>query len=138
MDAKQREAYMKDVVMPRTKELFVAFDPKYQTMDCRTCHGDGAEDGSFEMPNPKLEPLPNTPEAFMAWISKDPEAARYAEFMATKLEPLMGELLQIPVFDPKTGKGELSCGTCHTLVDASGQIVPPSSHEHDHDHHHDH
>jgi hypothetical protein len=135
MDANQRQAYMKDVVMPRTKELFVAFDAKYQTMDCKTCHGDGAEDGSFEMPNLKIKPLPNTEEAFMAWVSKDPEAARYAEFMATKLEPLMGELLQIPVFDPKTGKGELSCQSCHTLVDASGKIVPPPSHEHDHHEH---
>lgn len=123
MDAKQREVYMKDVVMPRTKALFAAFAPKYQTMDCKTCHGPGAEDGSFEMPSAGIKPLPNTEEAFMAWVGKDAEAARYTEFMATKLEPLMGELLQISVFDPKTGKGELSCGNCHQLVDASGQVA---------------
>lgn len=139
MDLTQREQYMKDVVMPRTKELFVAFDAKYQTMDCKTCHGDGATDGSFEMPNAKIKPLPNTPEAFMAWVSKDAEAARYSEFMATKLEPLMGELLQVTVFDPKTKTGELSCANCHQLVDDKGQIVtPPARGEHDHHDHNDH
>jgi hypothetical protein len=126
MDATQRETFMKEVVMPKTKELFVAFDPKYQSMDCKTCHGDGATDGTFEMPNPKIKPLPNTPEAFMAWVSKDAEAGRYAQFMSEKLEPLMGELLQISVFDPQTKTGELSCSTCHQLVDASGKIVPDS------------
>lgn len=136
MDATQREQYMKDVVLPKTKELFVAFDAKYQSMDCKTCHGDGATDGSFEMPNAKIKPLPNSEEAFVAWVSKDAEAARYAEFMSTKLEPLMGELLQEAVFDPKTGTGDFSCQACHQLVDASGQVVPSAKH-HDHDHDHD-
>jgi hypothetical protein len=139
MDATQRETYMKDVVMPRTKEIFVAFDPKYATMDCKTCHGDGVDDGSFEMPNPKIKPLPNTEEAFMAWIGKDANAARYTEFMATKLEPLMGELLQQKVFDPKTGTGQMTCSSCHQLVDANGKVVPdPHAHEREHDHDHDH
>jgi hypothetical protein len=138
MDATQRETFMKEVVMPKTKELFVAFDPKYQSMDCKTCHGDGATDGTFEMPNPKIKPLPNTPELFMAWVSKDAEAGRYAQFMATKLEPLMGELLQVKVFDPQTKTGEFSCENCHTLVDASGQVVPPRHHEHEHEHGHEH
>ena len=133
MDATQREQYMKDVVMPRSKELFVAFDAKYATMDCTTCHGDGASDGSFEMPNGKIKRLPNSPDTFMAWIGKDAEAARYTEFMATKLEPLMGELLQVPVFDPKTKTGDLSCSTCHQLVDDSGNLAPdPRGRDHDH------
>ena len=125
MNADQRQTYMKDVVMPKAKATFVAFDPKYQAMDCKTCHGDGADDGSFEMPNSKIKALPNTPEAFMAWIGKDADAARYTEFMVAKVEPLMGELLQKTVFDPKTGTGELSCEACHTLVDTGGKIVAP-------------
>jgi hypothetical protein len=139
MDATQRETFMKEVVMPRSKELFVAFDPKSASMDCKTCHGDGATDGTFEMPNPKIKPLPNTPEAFMAWVSKDAEAGRYAEFMATKLEPAVAEMLQLEPFDPKTNTGEFSCGNCHQLVDANGQIVPDpraEEHEHEHEHHH--
>jgi hypothetical protein len=136
MDLEQRTTYMKDIVLPRAKDLFVAFDAnKYASMDCATCHGDGVKDGSFEMPNPKIKPLPNSEEAFMAWVSKEPEAGKYAEFMATKLQPLMGELLQETVFDPKTMTGELSCHTCHTLVDANGKIVEPPKHdEHDHKH----
>lgn len=130
MNAEQRQTYMKDVVMPKAKEIFAAFDPKYQTMDCKTCHGDGADDGSFEMPNPKIKPLPNTPEVFMAWIGKDADAARYTEFMVSKVEPLMGNLLQMTVFDPKTKTGELSCETCHTLVDAEGKAVVPPPHHH--------
>ena len=37
MDADQRHAFMEDVVMPRSKELFMAFDAdRYQDMDCKT------------------------------------------------------------------------------------------------------
>lgn len=133
MNADQRKEYMEHVVMPKAKEVFAAFDPKYQTMDCKTCHGPGAEDGSFEMPNAKIRPLPNTPDAFMALMAKDPEVQRFTPFMAGKVEPMMGELLHMTVFDPKTNTGELSCATCHTLVDETGKVVPPEKHgEHAH------
>src|SRR3954469_16565548 len=112
MDMKEREVYMKDVVLPKMKAEFVAFDPKFQAMDCKTCHGKGAEDGSFEMPNPDIKPLPNTEQAFVAWVSKDAEAGRFAQFMVAKVEPMMGELLHIPVFDPKTKTGDFSCSSC--------------------------
>ena len=76
MNADQRTAFMKDVVMPRSKELFMAFDAeRYKDMDCKTCHGPGADDKSFEMPNPDIAPLPNSEEAYMAWIAKDEDAA---------------------------------------------------------------
>ncbi len=128
MNLEQRTNYMKDVVLPKTKELFVTVDAKYETMDCITCHGDGAKDGSFEMPNPKIKPLPSSEEAFVAWVSKDPAAGKMAEFMSTKLEPLMGELLQKAVYDPATKTGELGCTTCHMLVDASGNVVEAPKH----------
>jgi hypothetical protein len=128
MTTEQRTTYMKEVVLPKAKEVFVAFDPKYATMDCKTCHGDGVDDGSYEMPNPKIKPLPSTEEAFMAWIGKDTDAARFTGFMAQKVEPLMGELLHEAVFDPKTGTGEFGCSNCHTLVDADGKLVTPPKH----------
>ncbi|MBL0212955.1 MAG: hypothetical protein IPQ07_03660 [Myxococcales bacterium] len=136
MNADQRQAYMKDVVLPKAKVVFAAFDPKFQTMDCKTCHGDGVDDGSYEMPNPKIKPLPNTEAAFMAWLGKDAEAARYTPFMADKVEPLMGDLLHMTVFDPKTMSGEFGCSSCHTLVDADGKIVAPPKPAHGHDHAH--
>jgi hypothetical protein len=49
--------------------------------------------------------------------------------MATKVEPMMGELLQMSVFDPKTKTGDFSCEACHTLVDADGKdVTPPHKH----------
>lgn len=135
MNLDQRTTYMKEVVLPKTKEIFVAFDAKYQTMDCVTCHGDGAADGTFEMPNGKIKPLPNSEEAFMAWVAKEPEAGRYAQFMSEKLEPLMGELLQEAVFDPKTKTGELGCTTCHMLIDSGGNVIKAEHKSGEHDHH---
>ena len=134
MNADQRHAYMEKVVMPKAKEVFAAFDPKFQTMDCKTCHGPGAEDGSFEMPNPKIRPLPNTPEAFMALMGKDAEVQRFTPFMAGKVEPMMGELLHMTVFDPQTKTGEVSCETCHTLIDEAGKVVAPQHHHDEHAH----
>ncbi len=50
LDASAREAYMKEKVMPQMKEIFVAFDAEeFGEMNCKTCHGPGAEDESFEM-----------------------------------------------------------------------------------------
>jgi hypothetical protein len=145
MNADQRHQYMEETVMPRAKAIFVEFDATaYANMDCGTCHGNGADDGSFEMPDGKKKPLPSTPEAFMAWIGKDQRAAKYTEFMAQKVEPLMGELLHMTVFDPKTKTGEISCSSCHYLVDETGKAFPEPSrakghkddHEHDHEPHH--
>jgi len=114
MNLDERTEFMKTVVLPKTKELFVAFDPKFDKMNCETCHGDGAKDGTWKMPNPKIKPLPATEEAFMAWIQKEPDEAKWTQFMAEKLEPEMGKLLQLSVFDPKTKTGEFSCHNCHT------------------------
>jgi hypothetical protein len=123
MDLAQRTKYMEDVVMPRTKAAFVAFDPSYADMDCKTCHGAGADDKTYKLPNPDIAPLPNSPEAFMAWLGKDAEAARITPFMAEKLEPLMAELLQETLFNPETMTGEFGCANCHTLVDGEGHTV---------------
>jgi hypothetical protein len=137
MNQDQRHQFMKETVMPKAKELFVAFDAAaYKEMNCATCHGPGVEDGTFEMPNPKIKPLPSTPEAFMAWVQKDERAAKYAQFMSQQLEPTMAELLHLAPFDPKTGTGEFSCSSCHYLVDASGKVFKkPTGEQHDHDHH---
>ena len=46
MSFQQREVFMSEVVLPKMKEIFVAFDPKFSSMSCATCHGGGATDGS--------------------------------------------------------------------------------------------
>jgi len=134
MDLDQRMKFMQDVVLPKTKAVFQKFDPvKYANFDCKTCHGDGAnEGGNFEMPNPKIKVLPGTEETFVAWVSKDETAMKYTQMMAGELEPLMGQLLKVQVFDPKTKAGEFSCNACHLL----DPPAPKKEHHHDHHDHH--
>lgn len=124
MTVDEQMAFMKQRVLPETKQLFVAFDPAFATMTCKTCHGEGAENGSWEMPNPKLKPLPDSEEAFMAWVQKEPAEGKWAGFMATQLEPAMGRLLQVQVFDPKTKTGEFSCEACHVLAKSGTARAP--------------
>ena len=53
MTKEQRGKFMAKVVMPKMKELFVSFDPKtFAEVNCKTCHGEGAVDKTFKMPNP--------------------------------------------------------------------------------------
>jgi mono/diheme cytochrome c family protein len=119
MNADQRMAFMKSTVLPRAKKLFGDFDPqKYAVVNCHTCHGKGSEDGSFEMPNPDIKALPASEEAYVAWISKDPEAARYTKFMSEQIVPAVAEMLDVKAFDPKTHTGEFSCPACHTMAKA--------------------
>jgi acetone carboxylase gamma subunit len=124
MSHDEQMAFMQQRVLPETKQLFVAFDPAFSTMTCKTCHGEGAEKGSWEMPNPKLKPLPDSEAAFMAWVQKEPAEARWAAFMATRLEPAMGKLLEVQVFDPQTKTGEFSCEACHVLEKSSAAPPP--------------
>jgi acetone carboxylase gamma subunit len=116
MTLDERVEFMKQRVLPETKRLFVAFDPSFASMTCKTCHGDGAEDGSWDMPNPKIIALPGSEAAFMAWVQAKPEMGKWAGFMASQLEPAMGKLLQIEVFDPATKTGAFSCEACHVLA----------------------
>ena len=114
MSFEQREEYMTDVVLPEVRETFVAFDAKFETMGCATCHGDGATDGTYTMPSPQIAVLPGTEEAFLEY-AKDPEHARWSDFMFQKVVPQMADLLQVERYDPTTHTGTFSCHNCHTL-----------------------
>ena len=117
MNADQRLEFMKTTVLPAAKAKFQAFDgAKYAKFDCATCHGKGAEDGSFEMPNPQIKALPATEEAYMAWVAKDADAARYTKFMSEELVPMMAQLLGEKPFDPQTHTGTFSCPACHKMA----------------------
>lgn len=115
MDHAQRKAFMKEVVVPEMKALFVAFDPKFESMNCATCHGEGAADGSFEMPNPGLPVLP-ADEAGWAKLGQDEPA--FLEFMSSKVTPAMAKLLSETEFDWATNTGEFGCQGCHTMAGA--------------------
>jgi hypothetical protein len=114
MSFQEREAFMTDVVMPQMRETFVAFDPKFEAMSCQTCHGNGAIDGSYAMPSPQIAVLPATEEAFAEYV-KDPEHARWSQFMLDEVWPQMANLLQVPMFDHTTNPDGFSCSNCHTV-----------------------
>ena len=107
----QKKAYMKDAVLPKMGPLFHDYDAKrFAEPKCTICHGAGAKDGSFKMPNPALPKLPATPEGFKALHDKHPKAV---EFMATQVVPTMAALVGEEPYDMKTQKG-FGCFECHT------------------------
>jgi hypothetical protein len=111
MSKEQRGQYMKTVVMPKMKEVFVAFDAnKYSDMRCPTCHGSSALHGDFTMPNPELPKLPADMSKFKEWAAKKPQMT---EFMVKHVKPEMAKLLNEPEFDPATKTG-FGCGECHS------------------------
>jgi hypothetical protein len=113
----QRREYMKAAVMPKMKVVFQTFDAKtFKTFTCQTCHGEKASERKYKMPSPDIHPLPNTPEAFMAKVKTEPTWPKWTKFMAEEVEPAMGTLLAVPVFDPKKPvKGAFGCAACHRL-----------------------
>ena len=117
MTFKQKRAYMKTTVTPTMKPIFQAFDAKeFKSFTCVTCHGRDGADRKFKMPSNDIHPLPNTPEAFQAKMKAEPTWPKWTEFMAQKVEPAMGKLLDLPVFDPKNPvKGAFGCANCHKL-----------------------
>jgi hypothetical protein len=113
MGKDQRIDYMKTVVVPRMRQVFTAFDPdRYAKMNCTTCHGDSATDGSFKMPNPKLPVLPNSPEGFKQLAASKPAVM---DFMKNEVKPKMAALLGATEWTPETKTG-FGCGECHTTA----------------------
>lgn len=118
MTTQQKKAYMKEAVVPAMKPIFRAFDAKaFKTVNCETCHGKDGADRKFKMPSNDIHPLPNTAAAFQAALKTEPTWPKWTEFMSGKVEPAMGKLLDVPVFDPKKPvEGTFSCAKCHKLV----------------------
>jgi hypothetical protein len=113
MTKDQRIDYMKTTVLPRMKQTFTTFDPDhYDKMNCVTCHGDSATDGSFKMPNPRLPVLPNSPEGFKRLAAERPAIM---DFMKNEVKPKMAAMLGIPEWTPETKTG-FACGACHTMA----------------------
>ncbi len=117
----QKKAYMKAAVTPTMKPIFQGFDgKKFKTFNCVSCHGADGADRKFKMPSNDIHPLPNTEEAFAAKLKSEPTWPKWTEFMAQKVEPAMGKLLDLPVFDPKKPvKGAFGCANCHKLEAAT-------------------
>ena len=117
MTFNQKKAFMKASVVPTMKPLFQAFDAeKFRIFDCASCHGQDGAERKFKMPGKDTAPLPGTPEAFQAKLKTEPRWPEWAKFMSEKVEPAMGKLMDMPVFDPrKPDKNALSCAACHKI-----------------------
>ena len=113
MTFEERALFMNDVVLPRMKATFTAFDPKLSNMTCGTCHGGGVSSGAYAMPDSQIVRLPATEEEFLEYV-KDPEHARWAQFMMDKVWPEMAQLLKVKTFDETNPEG-FSCHNCHKV-----------------------
>lgn len=110
MDGEARAGYMKEVVAPKMTTVLQEF-PEFQNeeINCKTCHGEKAEQGEFKMPNPDLPVL-------TAAMVQNPDADHQAivDFMKQRVTPSMAELLGRPTWSPETPDG-FGCGGCHTF-----------------------
>jgi cytochrome c553 len=111
MSKGERMTRMKNVVFPEMKTAFQSADPKdFAQFTCATCHGAGAADKTFRMPNPQLPKLPGD-EAGMKRVAADDPAM--VKFMSGVVVPRMAAMLDEPPYDPKTHQG-FGCFRCHT------------------------
>jgi hypothetical protein len=107
----QKLAWMKVGVLPKMAPLFHDYDAKaYDEPKCVLCHGAGAKDGTFKMPNPDLPKLPATEAGLKGLAAKHP---KIFGFMAKQVEPTMASLLGEQPYDMKTKQG-FNCFGCHT------------------------
>ncbi|HEU4729905.1 MAG TPA: hypothetical protein VFT22_18540 [Kofleriaceae bacterium] len=106
LDQDQRKEFMKQKVVPQMKVIFQNHDAKdFAGFGCKTCHGEEAKDGHFDMPNPKL------PKLNFKDMSKYKKAD--LEWMNKEVEPTMAKILGMPVYSKENPKG-FGCLNCHT------------------------
>lgn len=102
---------MKHDVLPAMQAAFTGYDAeRFADFSCDTCHGPGAGDGSYRMPNPELPVLHMDKVGWEKMMTEQPAASR---FMIDKVESPMADLLGIPRYDPATHQG-FNCLRCHT------------------------
>ncbi|CAN5921694.1 hypothetical protein BH11MYX3_BH11MYX3_17440 [soil metagenome] len=106
LDHDQRIQFMKEFVVPTMAPLFKNHDAaKYAEFGCITCHGAGAKEGKFDMPNDKL------PKLFGPSMSKFEK--QDVEWMGKEIKPTMAKLLREPEYSDENPKG-FGCLECHT------------------------
>jgi hypothetical protein len=107
MDHEAQEAFMEHAVLPAMAAEFKAFDPvRFAEFNCKTCHGAGIDNHTYEMPNPDLPKLD--------FANPDPAHAKISEFMANKVKPGMATLLGLPEYSPENPSG-FGCLACHQM-----------------------
>jgi hypothetical protein len=104
LDHDERITFMKRVVVPTMQPLFADHDPKFGNFGCRTCHGPGADEGRYTMPN---EDLPKLGGNLTTKFDR-----RKLDFMLMEVKPTMAKLLGVPEWSPQAPQG-FDCYACH-------------------------
>lgn len=105
MSAPEKMKHMKTVVAPHMAKVFQELSAEeYSDFSCATCHGPGAKNGEFEMPNASLPALDQEE------MDEHPEITK---FMAERVVPEMATLLGEEPYNPETQEG-FGCFDCHT------------------------
>ncbi|MCB9592409.1 MAG: hypothetical protein H6719_06735 [Sandaracinaceae bacterium] len=111
MSHDDKAAWMAQEVVPRMEALFTGHDAdRYANFSCRTCHGEGAAHGDFEMPSrslPALHPTGSPEQQAMVQQYRPMLVFMYQEVL-----PTMQQLIGAPDFEEETGGG-FSCFACH-------------------------
>ena len=109
MNRQQRQAHMRDVVVPRAGAVFRSWRPqKYAKIDCTLCHGPTIEKGIIQMPTVHLPRLSGS-------VLLRPEFEKYPETTRLKLKqlvPTMSDALGVKSFSIITRRG-FGCYSCH-------------------------
>ena len=107
----KKKDYMKATVVLAEKGLWADYDPvRFTNFTCKNCHGSGAVEGTYRMPNPDLPKWPGGPDAFRELKERNPKALF---FMQQVVVPVTARLLGVKEFDFASHTG-FSCFQCHT------------------------
>jgi hypothetical protein len=112
MEHAEKLGYMKNTVMPEMKALWAGAGQKVDDFSCKTCHGSGADSGSFKMPSDSLPKL-DVSDGFADEKKAHPEAV---QFMMEKVVPAMAALVDEEPYNPETHQG-FGCFECHTKAE---------------------
>ena len=102
----ERIEFMKLRVVPAMQPIFVQHDAtKFSSFGCQTCHGKGATDGEYHMPNDSLPRLSGD-------LTKKFSRAKL-DWMLTEVKPTMAKLLKVKEWSPEDPYG-FDCYACHS------------------------
>ena len=120
----ERRAHMARHVVPVMTELFAGYDAeRFPDVSCETCHGSGAAERAFAMPNPDLLALyPTGSIGQYRMVETYPLGVR---FMFSEVVPAMRTMVGASEYDAATGEG-FSCFACHPHAPEDDPLSAPS------------